>query len=209
MCCFIVTLVGSANVNVAAAKTKDESVAMKASTEQCSCDVIESKAVNVIESYAANTTTIVFDANGGKGTMEDGVVSDDYVLPKSKFKKSGYKFAGWSTVNKDPDPTNFYKVGTEGYYLPLPEGSTTLYAIWVKSKKYNISYDLGKGMKLSKSVKTYTSGKTTKLPSVKDSDEFNGWMFTINGQEYGPIFEIPAYMTGKIKLKPLMIGFEG
>ncbi len=184
--CLMLTSVGDINV---------------ASAEQCTN--------NCIESFAENGTTIVFDANGGKGTMENGAVSDDYKLPKSKFKKSGYKFAGWCTAKENPNPDNFFKVGTEGYYVNFPDSTSTLYAIWVKSKAYKISYDLGKGMKLSKSVKTYTSGKATKLPSIKDSNEFNGWMFTINGQEYGPIFEIPPYMTGKIKLRPLMIGFEG
>lgn len=154
-------------------------------------------------------TAIVFDANGGKGKMKYGVKSDDYKLPKSGFKKSGYNFVGWSTVKENPDPNTFYKVGTQGNYLSLPEGSTTLYAVWVKSKTYKISYELQKGMKLSKSVKSYKSGKTTKLPTVTNSAEFNGWIITINGQEFSPVYDIPPYVTGEVKLKPMMVGWEG
>lgn len=162
-----------------------------------------------IEITAKWGTGIVFNANGGKGKMKDGVISDDYKLPKNKFTKSGYKFAGWSTVKKTPDQSNFYEVGTPGSYLSGSEGNVTLYAVWVKSKTYKISYTLEKGMKLpSKAVKKYTSGKKTKLPLL-DDPYFNGWAITINGKDFGPIFEVPPYVTGNIKLKPLIIEWEG
>ncbi len=152
---------------------------------------------------------IVFNANGGKGKMKDGVISEDYKLPKNKFTKSGYKFVGWSTVKKTPDQSNFYEVGTPGSYLSASEGNVTLYAVWVQNKVYKISYTLSKGMKIpSNSAKKYTSGKKTKLPVV-DDPYFNGWTITINGKEFGPIYEVPPYVTGNIKLKPMIIEWEG
>lgn len=199
--CFILTLVGGINIKVAAAETKDESTTMKALPEK--------GASNVIESFSAMDSAIVFDANGGKGTMENGTNSAEYMLPKCTFKRKGYKFVGWSTVNKTPDPENFYEVGTQGDYVSFSEGNATLYAVWVKSKTYKISYELEKGMKLSKSVKTYTAGKTTKLPGVIDNPEFNGWIITINGKEFSPVYAIPPYVTGKVKVKPMLVGFEG
>jgi uncharacterized repeat protein (TIGR02543 family) len=162
-----------------------------------------------IELIAQWGTGIIFNANGGKGKMKDGVISEDYKLPKSKFKRSGYKFVGWSTVKKTPDQSNFYEIGTPGSYIDASEGNVTLYAVWANSKKYKISYTLPKGTKLpSKVVKKYTSGNKTKLPLL-DDPYFNGWMITINGSDFGPIFEVPPYVTGNIKLKPLIIEWEG
>lgn len=155
---------------------------------------------------------IIFNANGGKGKMKNGVIKDDYKLPKNGFKRSGYKFVGWSTLKTATDYGNFYEVGTEGSYLYNNGNNVTLYAQWVKPKTYKISYTAVKGIKIpSNAIKKYTSGKTTKLPIASATGEggFEGWMITINGKEYGPIYEIAPYMTGNIKLKPLLIEFEG
>ena len=53
------------------------------------------------ELYAYYGTYIIdFDANGGVGTMESARVTRDgqITLPESKFKRTGYTFAGWNTA---------------------------------------------------------------------------------------------------------------
>ena len=157
-------------------------------------------------------SSIIFNANGGKGKMKNGVISDDYKLPKNEFNKSGYKFIGWSTIKVATDDSNFYEVGTQGSYISNSKGNVTLYAQWVKPTTYKISYASVKGVKIpSNAIKKYTAGKKTSLSiaSVSGEGNFCGWMITIKGKKYGPFMEIPPYVTGNIKLTPFVVEFEG
>lgn len=155
---------------------------------------------------------ILFHANGGTGKMKNGVLDADYTLPKNGFKKSGYKFVGWST-KKSSDNMSFYQVGDSGGNLPNQNKNVTLYAQWVKPATYKISYASVKGVKLpSDAVKKYKTGKTTTLPypAVPEGKIFGGWIITIKGKEYrGQYTEIPPYLSGDVKLKPMLVDFEG
>jgi uncharacterized repeat protein (TIGR02543 family) len=157
-------------------------------------------------------SAIIFNANGGKGNMKNGVISDDFELPKSGFTKKGYKFVGWSTVKVATDESNFYEVGAKGSYLAAKNKNVTLYAQWVKTVTYKISYTSVKGVKMpTKAIKKYTAGKVTNLPTANVTGEgnFAGWMITFNGKKSGPYMEIPPYVSGNIKLTPFVVEFEG
>lgn len=154
---------------------------------------------------------IIFNANGGTGKMNNGVLDKDYKLPKSKFKRSGYKFVGWST-KKSADYMSFYEVGESGSYIPNENKNVTLYAQWVKAKTYKISYISVKGVKIpSDAIKKYTAGKTTVLPYPKITGDkrFGGWLITIKGKKCGEFMEIPPYLSGDMKLTPVLVDFEG
>lgn len=154
---------------------------------------------------------IIFNANGGTGKMNNGVLDKDYKLPKSKFKRSGYKFVGWST-KKSADYMSFYEVGESGSYIPSENKNVTLYAQWVKAKTYKISYVSVKGVKIpSDAIKKYTAGKTTALPYPKITGDkrFGGWLITIKGKKCGEFMEIPPYLSGDMKLTPILVDFEG
>ncbi len=162
---------------------------------------------------------ITFNANGGTGKMKDGVISDDYNLPKSGFKKSGYKFVGWST-KKAADYDSFYQVGDSASYINVKNKGVTLYAQWVQAKSYKISYTTVKGVKLpSKAIKKYTAGKTTELPYPEITSAypsksevgvtFAGWKITVNGKNIGTYMEIPPYISGDLKLTPIVADLEG
>lgn len=160
---------------------------------------------------------IIFRANGGSGKMKNGVIDSDYTLPKNSFKKSGYKFVGWST-KKTADNMSFYAVGDSAAYLPNNNENIILYAQWVKPETYKISYTSVKGVTLpSKAVKEYKAGETTQLPypeiTIKTDSpmgmNFIGWSITANGKEYGVYFEIPPYISGNIQLEPVVMEGEG
>ena len=163
---------------------------------------------------------IIFKANGGTGKMKNGKLSSDYTLPKSGFKRSGYKFVGWSTI-KTADYDSFHQVGDEAAYITTKDKNknVTLYAIWVKAKAYKITYTNVKGVKIpSKAIKKYTAGKTTQLsypdiskyPSKSEvGATFAGWEITVNGKKLGTFYEIPPYLSGDLKLKPLVVDLEG
>ena len=162
---------------------------------------------------------IVFKANGGTGKMKNGVLDSEYELPKSGFKKSGYKFVGWST-KKTTDQSSFYNVGDSASSIPNNKKEVTLYAQWVKAKTYKISYSSVKGVvNPSKAIKKYTSGKTTELPYPDITRDypskseagvmFGGWKITVNGKVLGTFNEIPPYISGDIKLTPVVYELDG
>ena len=90
--------------------------------------------------YTENTYKVVFNPNGGEGTMPDQTFtgSEGYtVLAKNAFIKTGYTFAGWglsassdAVTYSDNNCTvttsvqDFFKQQADGTYL------LTLYAIW-------------------------------------------------------------------------------
>lgn len=90
--------------------------------------------------WKENTYKVVFDANGGEGTMADQTFtgSEGYtVLAKNAFTKTGYTFAGWglsassdAVTYSDNNCTvttsvqKFFTQQADGTYL------LTLYAIW-------------------------------------------------------------------------------
>ena len=73
--------------------------------------------------------TIMFDANGGTGTMADQIAIVDIPTPlaPNTFTRSGYYFAGWSTT-QDGDVE--YTDGQSVTNLAPEDESITLYAVW-------------------------------------------------------------------------------
>ncbi len=63
---------------------------------------------NIIDNILGNKYTIIFDANGGEGTMNSISMTYDVEqqLPVNTFTRSGYSFLGWST-NKDATTAEF------------------------------------------------------------------------------------------------------
>ncbi len=103
----------------------------------------EAIALDVADEYDEvewGTYTIVFDANGGSGTMKNkiaGVDQENY-LPECGFTRAGYDFACWST-KADGSGDNYFYYGDEFsadcsiWGDSSLEGKTiTLYAQWTK-----------------------------------------------------------------------------
>lgn len=99
---------------------------------------IESYAIqNKIKHVCLKTYNIKFDANGGKGrmsTLKKVDVGYDRRLPANKYKKSGYKFAGWATSRSNAKKGKVkYKNSATIKNLTTKNGKTvTLYAVWKK-----------------------------------------------------------------------------
>lgn len=156
--------------------------------------------------------SIIFNANGGSGTMQNGIIDKSYIIPKNAFQRPGYKFIGWSTKKNATDDSHFYEVGDKVGQLTNVKKSVTLYAQWVKVANYKITYVSVKDAIIpGYAIKTYTSGKRTTLPkaSVVGNKKFYGWMINMNGKKYGPTMQIPPFIKGDIKLTPFVTEFEG
>lgn len=73
---------------------------------------------------APASNTVVFNANGGSGTMADQSGSATAALTTNSFTRSGYAFTGWNTA-ADGTGTSY----SNGGDYPFTTG-TTLYAQW-------------------------------------------------------------------------------
>lgn len=83
-----------------------------------------------IHCIAREDYSIIYDANGGSGTMEPSIFDAGRTLPLSPntFTRDGYTFTGWST---DPNATSAtYKDGGDVTSLASANESITLYAVW-------------------------------------------------------------------------------
>ena len=87
--------------------------------------------VNVTEK--TKTYTVVYDANGGKGTMSDSTHTYNVAknLNANTFTRSGYSFLGWSLSSDATTATYTDKQSVKN--LTSTDGATvTLYAVWQK-----------------------------------------------------------------------------
>lgn len=79
----------------------------------------------------ANRYKVLFDANGGEGSMEpqDMVYDEPQALFANAFEREGYEFVGWSTDSEGGDAV--YSDGERVSNLTAePNGEVTLYAQW-------------------------------------------------------------------------------
>lgn len=102
--------------------------------------------IELYAQWSANSYTVEFNANGGTGTMSSQVFTYDVskALRANGFSKLGYSFAGWS-VDKDyvvkGEDSKLYKDKEEvSNLVKTPNGTITLYAIWVKNT-YTVIYN--------------------------------------------------------------------
>lgn len=88
---------------------------------------------------APTEVTVIFNANGGTGTMSDQVV--DYntatALTANTFTRTGYSFAGWATT---ADGSKAYD---DQGSVTLTK-NTTLYALWTKNN-YSVTFSTPTG----------------------------------------------------------------
>ncbi|MDM8293552.1 InlB B-repeat-containing protein, partial [Faecalicoccus pleomorphus] len=74
--------------------------------------------------YTPNDDQLMYDANGGEGTMEptEGKVDQEVTVAENTFTRKGYNFAGWKTAAG----TNY----DEGSTYKLTANDDILYAQW-------------------------------------------------------------------------------
>ena len=97
--------------------------------------------IKLYAQWSINTYEIVFDANGGNGTMTSitATYDTDIVLPENTFTKEDYVFAGWNT-EADGSGTTYSDKSTVKN-LVASGGSITLYAIWVEVDNFSFTIE--------------------------------------------------------------------
>ena len=125
--------------------------------------------------WTANINEVIFDANGGEGTMPPQEIATDERarLSSNAFTRAGYTFAGWAI---EPGGEAVYQ--NRAQYTMGAEASYTLYAVWSPTK-YSIIYHLNGG-EISGNPAEYTieSESFTLKNPVRAGYAFAGWTGT-------------------------------
>ena len=84
---------------------------------------------NDIDTIWTYRKIVIFDANGGTGTMENQSIDNSGKLSPKAFTRDGYIFQGWAT-----EPTGPVVYWDQEFITATAEdkGPQTLYAVWVK-----------------------------------------------------------------------------
>ncbi len=175
-------------------------------TDQATIKALAIDSNDVVNLYAVwsvtSTAYVVYDANGGTGTMNSQSVtlnngSGRVTLNSNQFTRDGYSFYGWSLTyeNSIYDPSmsisgNFVKLGgqnigyKDGASNITVTGSISLYAIW-KPNTYYVDFDANGGIG-SMERQTFTYGTPQSLAHgtfTRQGYMFGGWS-TVNGTVY-------------------------
>jgi len=131
--------------------------------------------------YTANTYTVVFDANGGSGSMNSQTHTYDATkaLSKNVFTKEGYTFAGWNTASDGSGTSYADKASVSNL---VTNGSVTLYAIWTQNT-YTVEFNANGGSgSMNSQTHTYDATKAlSKNVFTKDGYTFAGWNTASDG----------------------------
>ena len=130
--------------------------------------------------WEANKNTLVFDANGGSGSMSGMTIATDASanLTNNAFTRKGYTFVGWSTT-KDGEAEYVdgasYTMGTNATY--------TIYAVW-EANKNTLVFDAnsGIGSMPNMTISTDASATLTNNAFTKAGYTFKGWSTTKIGK---------------------------
>ena len=142
------------------------------------------------------TYTVIFDANGGNGTIASISVEEgsEITLPENTFTKTGYSFAGWATsADGNVSYSDKAKISITG--------NITLYAKWTEIT-YTITYEANGGTNADKNPASYTfeTETITLLAPSRESFNFEGWYTDSEFSETNKKTEITKGSTGNIML---------
>lgn len=116
---------------------------------------------------------IVFDANGGTGTMDKAVapIGVNYTLPANTFTRTGYRFLGWSTDKNATSATYSDKAAVN---LSDKVATITLYAIW-SANSYTLTFNSDGGSAVGSITGKYGAEYNKPANPTKTGYTFKGW----------------------------------
>ena len=131
-------------------------------------------AVSLYPYWMANSYTVVFNANGGSGTMANEPMTYDAekALTACAFTKKGYRFAGWAT---SADGAVKYADGATVKNLAT-SGTVTLYAKWT-ANEYTVKFNAngGKGVMADQAFLYDAAQNLASNKFTRTGCEFLGW----------------------------------
>ncbi len=125
---------------------------------------------------ASTNRTVVFDANGGTGTMSPQVANAPTALTLNAFARSGYTFSGWNTA-ANGSGTSY----ADGATYPFA-ADATLYAQWT-ANSYTVTFNANGGTAPSPATKPVTFGSAygALATTSRTGYAFAGWFTAETG----------------------------
>ncbi|MCZ2288359.1 MAG: InlB B-repeat-containing protein, partial [Anaerolineales bacterium] len=125
---------------------------------------------------ASTNRTVVFDANGGTGTMSPQVANAPTALTLNAFARSGYTFSGWNTA-ANGSGTSY----ADGATYPFA-ADATLYAQWT-ANSYTVTFDANGGTAPSPATKpvTFDAAYGALATTSRTGYAFAGWFTAETG----------------------------
>jgi len=135
-----------------------------------------SSTATLYASWNVNTYHLVFNANGGSGTMSNQSINYDVqaAITANTFTRTGYTFAGWATSANGAVKYNNQQ--TVKNLSTTNQAKINLYAVWTPNT-YSVKYNANGGSgTMSNSSHTYGTAKAlTANAFTKTGYTFNGW----------------------------------
>ncbi|MDD3399225.1 MAG: InlB B-repeat-containing protein, partial [Candidatus Methanomethylophilaceae archaeon] len=123
--------------------------------------------------WEANINDLIFDANGGEGSMDAMQIATDatVALNVNGFTRTGYTFAGWAT-----SVSGEIAYADEASYTMGVDSEYTLYALW-NIVVYDIDYIMANGNNHLDNPLSYTceDESITILSPTRAGYTFTGW----------------------------------
>ncbi|MBR4529697.1 MAG: InlB B-repeat-containing protein [Lachnospiraceae bacterium] len=147
-------------------------------------DLIDSQngMVTMYAQWAANTYTVKYAANGGRGTMTNSsaVYGEGLRLRKNTFTRSGYHFTGWNTAAAGTG-TSYADEADVMNLVTTQGGSITLYAQWA-GNTYTVTFDPCEGETVTANKEVTYGGTYGALPeATRTGYSFQGWYTAATG----------------------------
>lgn len=136
------------------------------------------------------TYTVVYNSNGGTGTMNDQARTggDQLSLTANAFTREGHTFSGWNTAADGSGDS--VADGATGDLTSVGGATVTLYAQWTPNNTenntavtYTVTFDACGGSEVA--AQTVNAGDKAVKPDnpVKAGYSFNGWYITVMGAD--------------------------
>lgn len=135
--------------------------------------------------WAPNEYYIIFNSNGGTGTMQNQAILYDELerLTENRFTKLGYTFTGWNT-QADGQGDNYANKEQILNLSSIQGSEVTLYAQW-DANSYIVEFNSNGGTGLMQNQNfTYDVAQNLRANAFsKPGYTFAGWTITENGTE--------------------------
>jgi len=125
---------------------------------------------------ALGSFTVIFDANGGTGTMAPQVSNVAANLTLNSFTRAGYSFNGWNTNADGTSGTNY----ANGASYPFT-ANVTLYAKWTALPSYTVTFNSNGGTGTMAPQISNVAANLTLNTFTRAGYSFNGWNTNADG----------------------------
>ena len=194
---------------------------------------LTSESGGVVDLYAdwkGGNYTIVYDANGGAGQMDEvkTAFGESVEIATNKFTREGYKFVGWSTEPGDDKQVAYNEGDSVADLASAVDEKVTLYAQWVAIDQFvTVTFDSDGGSPVDPiQVKRGEFASQPDYPS-KAGFEFDGWFadgadeafdfystaiddnITLKAKWTSPTYIIHFYANGALGGNMSSIDFKG